>query len=163
MRNGTTARTLATLVLLGVLQTSAQLFSGQMAGNREGATMTPPRKIQDVAPVYPPIAQSARVQGSVVIEATIGTDGHVQDARVLRSIPLLDAAALDAVRQWEFSPALFNGVPVPVIMTITVRFSLADDRPGLDSAPSPGSSRENPIRHALSLHPLVASAGPSTY
>ena len=77
-----------------------------------------------VRPQYPSIAQSARVQGVVIIEATIGPNGRVADARVLRSIPLLDAAALDAVRQWEFSPTLLNGVPVPVIMTVTVNFTL---------------------------------------
>ena len=76
------------------------------------------------SPVYPPIAQSARVQGVVIIEATIGPDGGVQNARVLRSIPLLDQAALDAVKQWVFTPTLLNGVPVPVIMTVTVQFTL---------------------------------------
>ena len=75
-------------------------------------------------PQYPPIAQSARVQGIVIIEATIGPNGRVQEAKVLRSIPLLDQAALDAVRQWEFTPTLLNGVPVPVIMTVTVQFTL---------------------------------------
>ena len=80
--------------------------------------------MRDVSPVYPPIAQSARVQGIVIIEATIGPNGKVTDARVLRSIPLLDQAALEAVRQWEFTPTLLNGVPVPVIMTVTVNFTL---------------------------------------
>ena len=75
-------------------------------------------------PVYPPIAQSARVQGVVIIEAVIGPTGQVQEARVLRSIPLLDSAALDAVKQWEYTPTLLNGVPVPVIMTVTVNFTL---------------------------------------
>jgi protein TonB len=60
----------------------------------------------------------------VIIEATIGPTGTVQDARILRSIPLLDAAALEAVRQWEYTPTLLNGVPVPVLMTITVNFTL---------------------------------------
>jgi protein TonB len=89
-----------------------------------GGQIKPPTKTKDVKPVYPPIAQSARVQGVVIIEATIGANGRVQDARVLRSIPLLDQAALDAVRQWEFTPTLLNGVPVPVIMTVTVQFTL---------------------------------------
>ncbi|HET9833220.1 MAG TPA: energy transducer TonB, partial [Vicinamibacterales bacterium] len=62
---------------------------------RVGGPIAPPRKVKDVRPVYPPIAQSARVQGVVIIEATIGPDGHVAEARVLRSIPLLDQAALD--------------------------------------------------------------------
>jgi len=91
---------------------------------RVGGNIKPPQKIKNVAPVYPPIAQSARVQGVVIIEATIGPNGRVTDARVLRSIPLLDQAALDAVRQWEFTPTLLNGVPVPVIMTVTVNFTL---------------------------------------
>ena len=89
------------------------------------ATSSSRTKTKHVKPVYPPIAQSARVQGVVIIEATIGPNGKVQDARVLRSIPLLDQAALDAVRQWEFTPTLLNGVPVPVIMTVTVQFTLS--------------------------------------
>jgi protein TonB len=91
---------------------------------RVGGNIKTPTKVKDVKPVYPAIAQSARVQGVVIIEATIGPNGAVQDAKVLRSIPLLDAAALDAVRQWQFTPTLLNGVPVPVIMTVTVNFTL---------------------------------------
>jgi protein TonB len=64
------------------------------------------------------------VQGVVILEAIIGQDGRILDARVLRSIPLLDQAALDAVKQWEYTPTLLNGVPVPVIMTVTVQFTL---------------------------------------
>jgi len=60
----------------------------------------------------------------VIIEATISVDGRVQDARILRSVPLLDQAAVDAVRQWTYTPTTLNGVAVPVIMTVTVRFTL---------------------------------------
>jgi protein TonB len=91
---------------------------------RVGGNIKTPTKTKDVRPVYPPIAQSARVQGVVILEATIGPDGRVQDVRVLRSIPLLDAAAIEAVRQWQYTPTLLNGVPVPVIMTVTVNFTL---------------------------------------
>ncbi|MGH9311656.1 MAG: energy transducer TonB, partial [Vicinamibacterales bacterium] len=91
---------------------------------RVGGNIKAPQKKKHINPVYPPIAQSARVQGVVIIEATIGPDGRVRDAKVLRSIPLLDQAALDAVKQWEFTPTLLNGVPVPVIMTVTVNFTL---------------------------------------
>src|SRR6186997_2064229 len=91
---------------------------------RVGGNIKTPTKTKDIKPVYPPIAQSARVQGVVIIEATIGPDGRVKDAKVLRSIPLLDQAALDAVKQWQFTPTLLNGVPVPVIMTVTVNFTL---------------------------------------
>jgi len=89
---------------------------------RVGGKIEPPIKMNDVKPVYPAIAQNAGVTGAVIIEATIGADGRVIDAKVLRSIPLLDQAALDAVRQWEYKPTLLNGVAVPVIMTVTINF-----------------------------------------
>lgn len=92
---------------------------------RVGGAIRQPQKIREVAPVYPAIAQAARVQGIVIIEATIGADGHVINARILRSVPLLDEAALEAVRQWQYTPTLLNGVPVPVIMTVTVQFTLS--------------------------------------
>lgn len=91
---------------------------------RIGGEIKPPTKIHDVRPVYPPIAESSRVQGVVIIEVTLDEAGSVYHARVLRSIPLLDEAALDAVRQWKFVPTLLNGAPVPVIMTVTVNFTL---------------------------------------
>ena len=90
---------------------------------RVGGQIMPPRKIKDVQPVYPAIAQSTRVPGSVTIEATIGSDGKVIEAKVVRSNPLFDQAALDAVRQWEYLPTFLNGVPVPVLMTVTVNFT----------------------------------------
>ena len=90
---------------------------------RVGGQIKPPTKVKDVKPVYPAIAQSARVAGAVTIEATIGEDGKVVDARVVRSVPLLDQAALDAVRQWEYMPSLLNGVPVPVLVTVTINFT----------------------------------------
>ncbi len=91
---------------------------------RVGGQISQPRKVKHVAPEYPPIAQSASVQGVVIIEAIIDREGHVGYSRILRSIPLLDQAALDAVNQWEFTPTNLNGSPVPVIMTVTVQFSL---------------------------------------
>lgn len=83
-----------------------------------------PRKVTDVAPVYPVLAQRMRVDGVVILEATIDARGVVQAARVLRSVPLLDQAAVDAVRQWRFEPALLNNQPIAVLMTVTVRFTL---------------------------------------
>jgi TonB family protein len=90
---------------------------------RVGGPIKTPTKVHDVRPVYPPIALAANVTGVVIVEARIGTDGGVEDARVLRSIPLLDQAALDAVKEWKFTPTLLNGVAVPVIMTMTVNFT----------------------------------------
>lgn len=95
-----------------------------MAPVRVGGNVKTPTKVRDVRPLYPFEAQSARISGVVILEATIDTDGRVYNARVLRSIPMLDQAAVDAVRQWEFTPTLLEGVPVPVIMTVTVNFQL---------------------------------------
>jgi TonB family protein len=84
-----------------------------------------PLKIAHSAPVYPPIAQVARVQGTVILEAIISDAGVVESVRVLRSVALLDDAAIAAVRQWRYQPALVSGTPVPVIITVTVDFRLA--------------------------------------
>ena len=92
---------------------------------RVGGNVPQPQKVKHVAPVYPPIAQSARVQGVVIVEAIIDREGRVGYSRILRSIPLLDQVALDAVNQWEFTTTLLNGAPVPVIMTVTVQFTLS--------------------------------------
>jgi protein TonB len=91
---------------------------------RVGGALNPPRKIVDVLPVYPPIALAARKEGVVILEAVIGEDGRVTDVKVLRSEPLLDQAAIGAVRGWRFTPTTLGGVPVPVVMTVTVEFRL---------------------------------------
>jgi TonB family protein len=103
---------------------AAARAKAKMAAVRVGSQIKPPTKIKDVKPVYPAIARSARVAGPVTIEATIGADGKVIDAKVVRSIPLLDQAALDAVLQWEYTPTLLNGVPVPVLVIVTINFTL---------------------------------------
>ena len=86
--------------------------------------VTAPRKRHHVNPIYPPVAAAARVQGTVLLEATIDEEGNVVNLVVLRSVPLLDGAALDAVRQWKYQPTLLNGSPVPVLMSVSVRFEL---------------------------------------
>ena len=91
---------------------------------RVGGDIKEPKKIKDVKPVYPEEAQKAGIQGIVILEAIIGTDGSVQEAKVLRPVELLDKAALDAVMQWRYTPTLLNGEPVEVVMTVTVTFTL---------------------------------------
>ena len=95
---------------------------------RVGGDIREPRKIADVAPVYPELAMKAGVQGIVIIEATIDPRGRVVNATVLRGVPVLDEAALEAVRQWVYTPTLLNGAPTAVIMTVTVRFWLKKAR-----------------------------------
>jgi len=116
-------RTAAEAVAIKEKADAAARAKAMRAPLRVGGHIKPPTKIKDVKPVYPAVAQAARVAGEVTIEATIGPDGKVADARVVRSIPLLDQAALDAVRQWEYTPTLLNGVPVPILMTVTITFA----------------------------------------
>jgi TonB family protein len=96
---------------------------------RVGGGVPAPIQLRKVNPLYPEIARSARVQGVVIVELSLDTQGLVTDARILRSIPLLDRAALDAVRQWQYAPTLLNGVPVPIVLTATVPFTLAEVTP----------------------------------
>ncbi len=91
---------------------------------RVGGNIRQPRKVVDVAPVYPELAMKAGVEGIVIIEATLEANGRVANATVLRGKPLLDEAALEAVRKWVYTPTLVNGIPTPVIMTVTVNFQL---------------------------------------
>jgi TonB family protein len=98
--------------------------TGSVANNTRG-TIVPPKKTRDVKPIYPSEAQRQRVQGTVVIEATISAAGCITSAKVIRGVQLaMDFSALQAVWGWKFTPTLLGNVPVPVIMTVTVNFSL---------------------------------------
>jgi protein TonB len=92
------------------------ISSGVMAGNR----------LSGAAPQYPPIARSARIQGSVVLAASISKIGSIENLRVVSGPPMLQSAALDAVRTWRYKPYLLNGEPVAVDTTVTVIFHLGD-------------------------------------
>ncbi len=87
-----------------------------------GGPIRAPTKVKNVEPEYPAIAKSARVGGVVQIQATIGPDGKVRDAEVTKSVPLLDQAALDAVKQWEYRPTMVKGTAVPVVVNVAVDF-----------------------------------------
>jgi TonB family protein len=103
---------------------------------RAGVDVEAPKKVHDVPPVYPKEAQRKRREGAVIMEATIDEKGNVTNLKVLRSmhtfglphpsggIPLLEEAALEAVRQWKYEPTMLRGAPVSVVMTVTVRFHL---------------------------------------
>jgi len=77
-----------------------------------------------VNPAYPPLAAKAHVQGSVILEAVVDEEGSVSTLKVLSGHPLLVEAALQAVRQWKYSPTVLNGEPVSVIATVTVIFRM---------------------------------------
>ena len=92
---------------------------------RVGGSVQRAKLIRQVRPRYPVLAVQARIQGTVVLEATISELGSVEDLRVIEGHPLLIERALEAVRQWRYKPTVLNGMPVRVVTRITVRFNLA--------------------------------------
>jgi TonB family protein len=86
------------------------------------ATLQEPRKIKHVTPSYPPSLIEAGVRGTVVLECSIDPEGSVTDMQVVSGDPRLVKLAQDAVKKWRYTPTLLDGVPVPVIMTVTVNF-----------------------------------------
>jgi periplasmic protein TonB len=96
--------------------TSLKVSSGVMAGNLLAKTL----------PQYPAIPKSAGIQGTVVLQATISKSGSIQNLRVISGHPMLQQAALDAVRSWRYKPYLLNGEPVEVETTINVVFNLGE-------------------------------------
>jgi protein TonB len=89
---------------------------------RVGGAVRTPRKIVDVKPIYPEGARAIQANGAVILAVIIATDGSVSSARVVRSIPGLDQAAIDAVTRWKFEPTMLNGEPVEVEMNVLINF-----------------------------------------
>jgi protein TonB len=84
----------------------------------------PPVEATRVIPEYPEVARQARMEGTVLLQVHVGTDGRVHDVRIMRSAGVFDGAAEEAVRRWRFRPALANGRPVAVWVAIPIRFTL---------------------------------------
>jgi len=122
----------------------------QQQSVRVGGNVKAPERVHYVQPAYPEEAKAARVSGVVIAEITVSPEGDVTDAHILRSIALLDGAALDAVKRWKYTPTTLNGVPVPVILTVTVNFTFSDGGGAaaaggvMQSAPSPASAPAAP-------------------
>jgi len=89
-----------------------------------GSDVTPPERILYVQPVYPEIARKSRTAGVVIMEIVVGRSGDVTEVKVFKSHPLFDAAAVEAVKQWKYRPAMLGEKPVRVFMTIRVEFNL---------------------------------------
>ena len=93
---------------------------------RVGGVIKEPALVHRVEPVYPGVAISANIQGTVILEATVDEDGNVASLKVLRSVPVLDKPALDAVKQWRYSPVILNGRPEKFVLTVAVTFKLEE-------------------------------------
>lgn len=94
---------------------------------RVGGQIREPTLLHRVEPIYPPVAVHARLTGTVILEALVDAQGNVAEVTVLRSAnALLDRAAVDAVRQWRYSPLVLNGIPERFLLTVALRFNLVD-------------------------------------
>ena len=120
---------------------------------RVGGRIAPPTQTKKVQPVYPQSAQADKVQGIVILEAIIGVDGKVSDVRVLRSVPLLDKAAVDAVSKWEYTPALLEGKPTAVVTTVTVTFTIDGGSPSGPVTAPPWPAAAGALRVGGSIKP----------
>lgn len=96
---------------------------------RVGANVAAASLVHQVPPVYPPLAKTAHIEGTVVLHATIGRDGTVANLEYVSGPPLLMRAAIDAVKQWRYKPTLLNSQPVEVDTTISVTFALNGNKP----------------------------------
>ena len=127
----------------GVIGGVAGGVVGRDAGSvRAVGDIKPPRLITRVEPIYPKLAEEAGIEGLVVVEATTGIYGRVQNTKILRSIPLLDQAAIDAVYQWVYEPFVIDGKPRGVIFTVTVNFKLDKEK-----------KTEGPVRASADIKP----------
>jgi TonB family protein len=106
----------------GTGSASATMGTAAVTGGIRGPNGAP-RKIRHVAAIYPEAARQANVSGNVILELKIDVNGTVTDVRVLRSIPLLDAVAIEAAKQWQYEPMLLNGRPVPILTVVTIPFA----------------------------------------
>src|ERR1700733_12735649 len=110
-------------LVIGPLSAAATPQGSSPPTVRVGGDIKPPLKVKNVPPVYPPIAHQNGIQGVVILDVTIGIDGKVKDTKTIKSVnQLLESAAINAVRAWEYKPTVVDGKAVQVIMTVPVNF-----------------------------------------
>ena len=112
-------------VMGGIIGTAAPIPKVQVQRIRVSSGVTQGLVMHRVEPTYPPIAKTARIQGTVILAAVIGKDGTIQNLHVVSGHPLLTGAAMDAVKQWKYRPYILNGEPVEVDTQVEVHFTLA--------------------------------------
>jgi TonB family protein len=112
-----------------------------------GGNVQESKLIRRVEPVYPELAKKARVQGKVTLKISVDEEGNVADVSVIEGHPLLDEAAINAVRQWKYSPTFLNGKPVSVMATVSVEFNLGGRLSSVGQiAPPPRPVKRDPIQ-----------------
>ncbi len=107
--------------IVSISETDEEFAKGAVKVEGE---IKPPRMTKEVSPVYPEEARQARIEGVVILAVRTDINGRVKNTKILRSIPKLDQAAIEAVKQWVYEPLLKDGKPVEAVFTVTVRFQL---------------------------------------
>ncbi len=144
---------LCALLTPAFAQTSSESRLGRLAGKLAYRKLEVPAEVMagllllKTDPVYPPVAQAARIQGTVVLQATISKYGSVEDLHVVTGQALLQDSAISAVRTWRYRPYLVNGEPVKVQTTINVIFALGV-LSAVPAAPAPISPASDAIAPA---------------
>ena len=114
--------------ILGGMPTSASLPPPPPAVSktplRVGGRVKPPRAISMIQPTYPEIARAARIQGDVVIDAVIDTNGNIVQMKLVSGHPLLVGAAMDALRRWKYEPTYLDEQPVSIELNVTIHFTM---------------------------------------
>jgi TonB family protein len=100
-----------------------------------GNDIVPPKLIKTVAPIYPKRALSWGIEGIVIVEATTDIEGRVVATKVLKSVPALDKAAVNAIKKWVFEPFIIEDRPRPIVFTVTLKFSVSGDTDIKDTQP----------------------------
>jgi len=107
---------------------NATLLAGRSKGPAApvviGGDVQPAQLLSSVPPVYPQLARSQRISGDVTLDLLVDTRGLVSTTRVISGSPLLHQAAVEAVKQWKYKPAMLNGQPTSMHLTVTVQFRL---------------------------------------
>jgi len=115
------------LRLLALASLSFFPFAVPQVPVRVGEGINPPARKKQVRPAYPDEARNAWIQGVVTLDVVVDSKGNVKDITVIRSVPLLDEAAVEAVREWEYEPTVVNGEAIPVVMTVALVFTFPGD------------------------------------
>ncbi len=137
-----------------MIQEKDQPQQTQEKGKSDRKDVKPPKLIKKVEPVYPEEAKEKGIEGTVTLEATTNKDGGVENVKVLKSVPELDQAAIDAVKQWVYEPMVINGEPHGVVFTVTCRFSLDDKKSGKSfEGGVTGTDEKPPVRAIGDIKP----------
>src|SRR3989442_693520 len=115
---------LAVLLVVGLLLVPRPGISQDAPPKVAGVDVPAPKRTKSVPPHYPPEAQALGMRGIVILELVVGPDGKVVSARVTRSVPPFDDAALTAAREWEYEITKVEGKPVSVILTVPIEFKM---------------------------------------